>query len=39
VRGLIPGDAKVTSSMTSPAVPGTTVVSSNITITCPFGKK
>jgi hypothetical protein len=33
VRGLIPGDGKVTSSMTSPLVPGSTVVSSPVKVT------
>jgi hypothetical protein len=33
VRGLIPGDGKVTTSMTSPIVPGTTVVTSNVQVT------
>jgi subtilisin family serine protease len=33
VRGLIPGDGKVTSSMTSPIVPGTTVVGSTVKVT------
>jgi hypothetical protein len=33
VRGLIPGDGKVTTSMTSPAVPGTTIVTSTVRVT------
>jgi hypothetical protein len=39
VRGLFPGDGKITSSMTSPAVPGTTVVTSNVKVNTPFDKK
>jgi subtilisin family serine protease len=33
VRGLFPGDGKVTTSMTSPAVPGTTIVTSTVRVT------
>jgi Subtilase family/Fibronectin type-III domain/PA domain len=33
VRGLLPGDGKVTTSMTTPVVPGTTVVSSTVRVT------
>jgi subtilisin family serine protease len=33
VRGLVPGDGTVTSSMTSPIVPGTTVVRSTVKVT------
>jgi subtilisin family serine protease len=39
VRGLIPGDGKITSSMTSPTVPGTTVVTSNVKVKTPFDKR
>jgi hypothetical protein len=39
VRGLFPGDGKITSSMTSPAVSGTTVVTSNVKVNTPFGKQ
>jgi hypothetical protein len=33
VRGVVPGEGKVTSSMTTPVVPGTTVVSSTVEVT------
>jgi hypothetical protein len=33
IRGVLPGDGKVTTSMTSPIVPGTTVVSSTVKVT------
>lgn len=39
VRGLLPGDGTVASTLTSPLVPGTTVVNSTVKVNLPFGKK
>ncbi len=39
VRGLLPGNGRVTTSLTSSVVPGTTVVTSTVKVGLPFGKK
>lgn len=39
VRGLIPGDATVTTELTSPIVPGTTVVTSTVQVGLPFARR
>jgi hypothetical protein len=38
VRGLFPGTGQVTTSVVTPAVPGTTVVKSNVTVTGRFNR-